>query len=167
MNVDLTLSLPDRPGMLLKAIEPISSCGGNILSLHHKRGSGKGPVPVEVLFKVRDQESLELILKELKRQKISVKEARFEGRQYFKRKSISLLLIGHVIDRDIQGTIDALNGVGMVSDIDVRMADPDEESSVWMNIEVEERKLKTLEKALEKIVSEKRFLAIGEPGVLS
>ncbi len=107
---------------------------------------------------------LDLILKELKKEKIKIKKVLIEGRQYYLRKTFSLIFIGHVIDKDIQDTIDRLNTIGLVSDVDVRMADPDEESSVWMSIDVEEKKIGKLESEIEKITLKKKFLAITGVG---
>lgn len=166
MKVEMTLSLKDRPGMLLKALNPISGCGGNIVSVHHNR-AGKDEVPVEVLFRVRDQQTLDRIICELEGEKISVKAVLIEGRKYYSRGRVSLVFIGHVIDRDIQDTIDRLNKIGLVSDVGVRMADPDAESSVWMDVDVEEDNLRDLSQEVEKIIDDKDFECISEIGVLN
>jgi ACT domain-containing protein len=42
------LELVDEPGELLRALEPISANGGNLLSIHHERGNitPRGHIPV-------------------------------------------------------------------------------------------------------------------------
>ena len=161
MRVDLTLGLKDVPGMLVKALSPISDHGGNILSVLHSRGSG-GRVEVNVVFKVRDQSMLDEIVKSLGREKVPVIEAEVEGRHYYRKKSISFILIGHVIDKDIQDTIDRINELGNVSDVDVMMPDPEEKSSVLMNVDVDEKKMGSLVGRIEGICEKKDFILIRE-----
>jgi ACT domain-containing protein len=161
MKVELTLGLKDVPGMLVKALDPISGNGGNILGVVHSRGA-RDVVEVIVTFSVGDQSTLDHIIKALKKQKTSVREIKLEGRKYYKKKSISFLFIGHVIDTDIQDTIDRINEQGLVSDVDVRMSDPEEESSVIMKAEVDESKTKKLMHEVESICKTKKLLLITE-----
>jgi ACT domain-containing protein len=159
MKIDMTLKLKDIPGMLLRAMEPISSHGGNIISVSHCRGE-KDFVSVHISFKVRDQSSLNLIKNALQRQKTHISELRIEGKKYHTKKSVSFILVGHVIDTDIQDTIDRINTLGMVSDIDVVMPSPEQKSSVMMNVDVDEKKGGELEELLWEICNEKKFLLI-------
>jgi ACT domain-containing protein len=161
MKVDLRLGLKDVPGMLVKALSPVSDHGGNILSVLHSRGSG-GRVEVNIVFKVRDESMLDEILKSLDREKIPVVSAEVEGKRYYSKKSLSFILIGHVIDKDIQDTIDRINELGRVSDVDVRMPDPDEKSSVLMSVDVDENCLPALLSRIEGICGKKDFILIRE-----
>jgi len=50
LRFDLTLALADRPGQLLKALEPIAKNGGNIISVIHEREKpAEGFVPVSLV----------------------------------------------------------------------------------------------------------------------
>ena len=160
MNVEMLLGLPDVPGSLLRAIEPVSNSGGNIQSIVHSRG-GKGDVEVKLIFKVRDEKSLDAIRKKLKANKVRVLDVVLEGRHYYSKKSVDFALIGHVIDADIQDTIDRLNKVGLVSTVDVEMTDPDTESTVFMKADVDAKDTGKLAKELEAISEEKGFLLIS------
>ena len=73
MKVDMKLSLKDVPGSLLRALEPISVHGGNIISVLHSRGE-KELVSVQISFKIKDQLALDLIKRDLKGQNIRVSE---------------------------------------------------------------------------------------------
>ena len=85
MQVNMYLELKDVPGSLVKAIEPISSHGGNIISVLHSRGE-KGTVIVHIVFKVQDYSSLDIIKKNLELRRIRVKEINIEGKPYFMKK---------------------------------------------------------------------------------
>ncbi|MBD3389218.1 MAG: ACT domain-containing protein [Candidatus Altiarchaeales archaeon] len=161
MRVDVSLGLRDVPGMLVRALEPISANGGNIVSVLHSRGS-KGLVGVDVVFKVRDQESLSRILGALKKEKVRVRDVRVEGHRYYKKRSLSFIFVGHVIDNDIQDTIDRINELGLVRDVDVRMTDPEAESAVLMEVDVDDNKHGKLMDVIQTICREKRFLFINE-----
>ncbi|MFH1403512.1 MAG: ACT domain-containing protein [Candidatus Altiarchaeota archaeon] len=161
MKIEVRLGLKDVPGMLVKALEPISDKGGNISSVVHSRGA-KDVVDVIVVFKVKDESTLNRIISALKKEKVSIREVKVEGRKYYKKKSLSIILIGHVIDNDIQETIDRFNAVGRVSDVDVKMSDPDAESSVLMKIEYEDKKEKNLMDEVEKVCDDKKLLLIRE-----
>ena len=154
----MTLKLKDVPGMLIRALEPISGHGGNIISVTHSRREKF--VSVYITFQVRDQTSLDLIKKTLQKQKIGISEIKVEGRRYYLKKSLSFILVGHVIDTDIQDTIDRINTLGLVSDIDVMMPSPEQKSSLMMNVDVDEKRNGPLLKVVEEICAEKKFLEI-------
>lgn len=159
MKIDMTLELKDKPGTLIKAIEPISQHGGNIRSVLHLR-TGAGLVPVEMIFEVPDESSLNLIKNSLEERNIHISEIKAEGKTYYEKETHSFILIGHVIDTDIMDTIDKLNKIGMVSDLDVVMPSPDEKSSVMMNVDVDKEHSKQLIGMLDEICKEKELLAV-------
>jgi len=160
MKIDMQLALKDVPGSLLRALEPISSHGGNIISVLHSRGE-KERVEVKVTFKIADQESLDLIRKEMEKRGIQVSDIRVEGKRYYSKKILSFILVGHVIDTDVRDTIDRINEVGLVSDIDVVMPSPEQKSSVMMSVEVDNGKLERLNSTVEKVCTEKDLLLIS------
>ena len=161
MFVEMVLGLKDVPGMLVKALEPVSSKGGNIVSVIHSRGKAD-VVEVTVAFKVKDDETLGSILAALKREDIAYREVNVEGHRYYSKKSVTFIFIGHVIDRDMQDTIDEINRTGLVRGIDVRMSNPDEESSVLLRVNVDESKMKRLIESIHDICRRKKFLYVSE-----
>lgn len=158
MKIEMRLGLRDVPGSLLGVLEPIGSHSGNILSVVHSRE--KNLVDVRIVFRVKDQKSLNLIRKSFRGQRIRVAEIKVEGHQYYSKETVSFILVGHVIDTDVQGTIDRVNEIGMVSDLDVVMPDPEKKSSVIMNVDVDKNKLEKLVSVVEKICAEKDFVLI-------
>ncbi len=160
MKINMKLELKDVPGTLIKVVEPISLHGGNIRSVMHIR-TGEGMiVPVEIAFEVLDESSLNLIKNSLEERKIRVLEIKVEGRTYYEKETHSFMLIGHVIDTDIMDTIDRLNEVGLVLDLDVLMPSPDEKSSVMMNVDVDKEHSEKLMKVMDDICNEKELLLI-------
>ncbi len=160
MKIDMQLVLEDVPGSLLRALGPISSHGGNILSVLHSR-SGGGRVWVMVTFQIADQESLNLIKNEMGKTRVQVSEMSVEGKQYYSKKTLSFILVGHVIDSDVRDTINRINEVGLVSDIEVVMPSPEEKSSVMMNVEVDNGRLEGLISLVKRVCKEKDLLLIS------
>ena len=159
MIVHMQLDLKDVPGSLIRVIEPISSHGGNILSVLHSR-MGKKRVRVRIVFKISDLRMLELVNNSLKQNSIRTTSIDIEGRKYYSRKVIDCLLVGHVVDMDMQDTIDRINKFGLVLDIDVVMPSPEEKSSVLLHVEIDESKADRLLKRVEDICKEKKFLLV-------
>lgn len=155
----MRLELRDVPGSLLRALEPIALHGGNIVNIVHSR-SGREIVEVEIGFTVKDQEDLNQIRRDLQKNSIRYSEITLEGKKYYSKKSVSAIMVGHVIDEDIRDTIDKINEVGLVSSIDVIMPSPEEKSSVMMNIEVDNSRLSKLNEVLKKTCDKKKFTLI-------
>lgn len=155
MKVNMELGLKDVPGSLLKAMEPISKHGGNIVSVLHHRGETE-TVEVKIVFRIKDMQSLKFIQRDLeKRTKIT--SINVEGKKYYEKKTLTFILVGHVIDSDIRDTIDRINEVGCVSDIDVIMPDPLEKSSVLMKADVDNGDTEELTSVVNEICEKKNL----------
>ena len=63
MRIDLVLELLDAPGQLVKALEPISNYGANLVTVIHKRDykNDNGNVPVQLTIE-GEQENLKDIV---------------------------------------------------------------------------------------------------------
>lgn len=164
MRIELDLELKDTPGQLVRALEPISRLGGNIISIVHIReeASKERRLPVKVIIDV-ENEALERIISELESDDIwvaKVGEAR-------KKERITVMLIGHVVDTDLRDTIDRLNEIDdvMVADMALSMPHPDHETSALMDIEVgSTEKIKKTLKTLEEMAEEKQLTVIKSIG---
>jgi len=159
MKVDMILYLKDVPGSLIRALEPISGHGGNIISVLHSRGK-KELVSVQISFNVKDESSLNLIKNSLKRKGIKISKIEVEGKKYYSKKTLTFILVGHVIDRDIRDTIDRINTLALVSDVDIIMPSPEKESSVMMNVDVDAKRIGKVIKLVNEICEEKHFLMV-------
>lgn len=159
MKISLDVVLKDIPGQLIKALEPISTYGGNIISIVHLREDlTGGRVPVHVTFEVEPRR-LERILQELESRDIWVSKVG----EVRKKEKLKVLLIGHIVDTDARDTIDRINEIkgAMVADLALAMPHPEKESSARMDIEVSgDEVAKKVIKRLDEIAREKKFIVI-------
>jgi len=163
MKISMIINLKDVPGELIKAIEPISKNYGNIISVVHFHASKteKG-IPVQIIFEIDHDKFLKNIQEELVNKDISISEINIEGKRYYIKKRKTILMIGHVVDKSIRDTIDRINKIALVTDLDVVMSSPEKKSNVLMHVEYSEEKEKDLKNCLRQICDEKEFLLIEE-----
>ncbi len=63
-NVNLTIALEDKPGQLQQVSEIISSCGGNVVAVHHDRGDTNMSISscfLKLSLETRDQQQIDEI----------------------------------------------------------------------------------------------------------
>ncbi len=159
MRISIDIELKDVPGELLRALEPIASYGGNIVSIVHLREEKKDKVPVHLIFEIDSQEKLKKILEEYEKRDISVLKIGEAKRRIV----VTVGVVGHIIDTDLMDTIDRINEVegALVEDLSLRMSDPEKESSAIFKVVLsdEEIKEKFFERLYE-IAREKDLLII-------
>jgi len=112
MLVRLEMELEDKPGQLVKVLDPIAKLGGNIQSVIHLREKKTplGRLPVTVVFEIQDKEKLERLLQNLRDMGIRITQV---GEKELLIKT-TLLLLGHIVHSDLQKIIDALNAMESV-----------------------------------------------------
>ncbi|ENN96153.1 amino acid-binding ACT protein [Methanocaldococcus villosus KIN24-T80] len=153
--ITIDLELKDRPGELLKILTPIAKAGANIISIIHSREEKRGgKVPVRIVIDA-EEEKVEKIVEELK--KIATLK-KVDGRD--KKVYLDIVVIGHVVDTDVRDTIDRINEIGLVEDLDLIMPHPEKESSAIMRITVDKDKIDDLFYLFEKLEKEKGLLFI-------
>ncbi len=115
------LELPDEPGQLLSALEPIADAGGNLMSVHHERGdrTPQGRIPVEIDMECHP-DRFETILSGLRAANVTVSSA--DEEQY--RDELTVLLVGHLVDTDLSDTLSAIEHCDGVSVGDVALDAP-------------------------------------------
>jgi ACT domain-containing protein len=116
------LELRDRPGELLRALEPVAENEGNLLSIFHERGNltPRGHIPVEVDLEATP-EQFEAIVTELQEADISVTQA---GQERYS-EELTLLLVGHLVDTDLSDTLSAIQESTGASVKDLSLAAPE------------------------------------------
>ncbi|MDI9610838.1 MAG: ACT domain-containing protein [Archaeoglobaceae archaeon] len=153
----LIVELEDKPGQLLKVLEPIARNGGNIVGIFHQRGK-KTPlnrIPVEISFRAESKKA-EKIIEELQKEVLV--------RRFGKLRTavISLLLIGHVIHTDLSDTIKRVdNSDAECVELNVTMPELNEPSTAMITITAKSEE--ALERALERvkeICQEKKIMVI-------
>lgn len=158
------LELVDEPGELLNALEPIATHGGNLLSIYHERGSltPRGRIPVEVDVECVPDKFDEIVAA-LRAAGVTVMEAG-EGRYS---ESITLILVGHLVESDLSDTIMRLDGCpnSTVRDVDLATpADRDEVSSARVRLAVDRAGLDETMQGVRELADEKALHVI-EPQV--
>lgn len=160
MKIDLVLELLDSPGQLVKALEPISVYGANLVTVIHKRDykNENGKVPVQL--------TLEGELEDLKNVVNRFEELGFtiiEMDGVVKKETITTIFFGHIVDQDLRDTMDrinALDGVVIVA-FDIKL-NGEEKSTALINIEADVGKKQMVFNRIAEIAEEKDLLVINE-----
>ena len=119
--ISIVVELKDKPGQLLKALEPISKFGGNIIGITHKRDKTTplGRVPVEISIQL-DEKKLKKLINELKSKGIVIR--RYNEIRLL--ATTSILLVGHIIHTDLSDTINKIDQTGFAEVIDMKICMP-------------------------------------------
>ena len=116
------LELVDRPGELLRALEPIANHGGNLLSIFHERGNltPRGHIPVEVDLEATP-EQFQTIVDSLREGGINVIQAGAE--QYS--EEVVVVLVGPLVHTDLSHTLSQIAEATGASIRDFSMSAPE------------------------------------------
>lgn len=153
MKFDLTLALVDRPGQLLRALEPIANNGGNIISIIHEREKTAGTyVPVSLVADFPTYENYRKAKEDLENMGINV----IKSEEVIERANITAILIGKLDFRGIVKT--KIEGLRIV-DFEVS-APTSKEACVKLNIEVPLELIDEAMKELKKISREENAILV-------
>ena len=160
MRMNLVLELLDVPGQLVKALEPISGVGVNLVTVIHKRDykNENGNVPVQLTVE-GEQEDLLRLIQRFEDLGFSIIE--MDG--VVKKEKISTILFGHIVDQDLRDTMDRINelkGVVIVA-FDIKL-NGEEKSTALINIEANIGKKQDVFNRIAEIAEEKDLLVINE-----
>jgi ACT domain-containing protein len=129
----MDLELQDIPGQLLLAMQPLKDNKANIISVvhHRERKTPRGMIPVRFVVEM-DRSKIETVKNQLKESGISVVRAG-EDRLL---ESVSVVLVGHVLDSDLGDTVNRIDSTGFaeVMDLSLAMTGINEPSSAYMKI---------------------------------
>jgi len=93
LKFDLTIALADRPGELIKALEPIAKNGGNIISIIHEREKpSDGFVPVSLIVDFPSKWNLRKTIEDLKRLEVTI----IKSEEIIDTMRITVILIGRI-----------------------------------------------------------------------
>jgi len=91
LKFDLTLALADRPGQLVRALEPIAKNGGNIVSIIHEREKpAEGYVPVSLVVDFPSKQNLRRTVNDLRSLGVSI----IKSEEIVETTRVTLILIG-------------------------------------------------------------------------
>ena len=160
MRIDLVLELLDAPGQLVKALEPISNYGANLVTVIHKRDykNDNGNVPVQLTIE-GEQENLKDIVNKYEEIGFSIIE--MDG--VVKKEKITTILFGHIVDQDLRDTMDKINDLEVISIVafDIKL-NGEEKSTALINIEADVGLKQKVFDRIGQIAKEKELLVINE-----
>jgi ACT domain-containing protein len=156
------LELVDRPGELLRALEPIADHGGNLLSIFHERGNvtPRGHIPVEVDLEATP-ERFDVIVDALREEGINVIQA---GAERYGAE-LTVVLIGHIVDTDLSDTLERIEEASGASVRDLSLSSPDGragDSSARVRVATHRGETDAVLAAVREVV-EKKDLQVVEP----
>lgn len=156
----IRLELTDRPGELLRALEPIADNGGNLLSIFHERGNltPRGDIPVEVDLEAT-QERFERIVEALREADINVIQA---GQERYS-EEVVVVLVGHLVDTDLSETLSRIQNVtgGSLEDFALSVPEGKEsESSARLRLATESGKTSEVLETIRELADEKELRVI-------
>ena len=160
--INLEVKIPDTPGSLIELIKPISQNGGNIYGiLHFHDQKINNMIPVNINFELIEdvkEASLQKIKLKLKEKNIQIVNVSFG----IERKSIIILLTGHVFGTDILDTLQRLASQNIkVIELHAKFTEFEEVSNVKLKIEFsEEMTKKEIINEIRKICEEKTLFLI-------
>ncbi len=160
--ITLIVELEDKPGQLIKVLEPISKMGGNIVGIVHQRGKRTplNRVPVEISLKIESRK-LDKLLESIRERGIIVRsfnEVRLTA-------TTSVLLIGHIIHTDISDTITKIDVDGEAECIEMHVSMPEIAGPSTAVLTISASGYGKLEEALEKLreICRRKGLIMVEP----
>ncbi len=110
MKFDLTLGLVDRPGQLLKALEPIAKNGGNLISILHEREKITGGfIPVSLVVDFPTGEGFDRTKRELEALGVSI----IKSEEIIEKSLITCILVGKINIEKI--TENAIEGMKIIN----------------------------------------------------
>ena len=160
MRINLVLELLDVPGQLVKALEPISGVGVNLVTVIHKRDykNENGNVPVQLTLE-GEQEDLQRLIQRFEDLGFTIIE--MDG--VVKKEKITTIFFGHIVDQDLRDTMDRINeleGVVIVA-FDIKL-NGEEKSTALINIEADVGKKQIVFNRIAEIAEEKELRVINE-----
>jgi len=110
LKFDLTLALADKPGQLLRALEPIAKNGGNIISIIHERDKPvEGYVPVSLVVDFPSYQNFRNTINDLKDLGIAI----INAEEVIDKVRLTFILIGRVdLRKVIESSIKSARIIG-------------------------------------------------------
>lgn len=154
------LELADRPGELLRALEPIAANGGNLRAILHERGSvtPRGQIPVEVDLRAT-AEQFDRIVAALEEAGIDVIRA---GEERYGQR-LTVLLVGHLVETDLSETLAGIQAAagGSVQGLSLSApAGTDEPSSARLRLATQADRTDAVLETVRSIAAEKELRVI-------
>lgn len=154
MKFDMTLALADKPGQLLRALEPIAKNGGNIVSIIHERDKPvEGYVPVSLIVDFPSRQNFRNAINDLKSLGIMI----MRSEEIVEKVRLTFILIGGL---DLRKIVES--GVKGAEIIGLEVLTPRlNEVSVKLDVEVPAENFDELVNELKRLASEQNATLIS------
>ncbi|WNY26801.1 amino acid-binding protein [Methanolapillus ohkumae] len=164
MKVTMDIELRDEPGQLILALEPVSHFKANLISVfHYHKSKNTSPgmdekVQVRLVLDAKNQ-----IIRNIKEEmeKKGIRVLRIGEEKYG--ETITVIMIGHVINTDIKDTINQIDETGYAEVVDMSLSMPEiiKPTSAALKINaIGRQELKDVLDLLKRIAKEKDLLLI-------
>jgi len=164
MKVTMDIELKDEPGQLILALEPVSRNKANLISVFHYHKSkntiktGGEKVQVQLVLDAKG-----CVIAKIKEdmEKTGIRILRIGEEKY--RETITVVMIGHVVNTDIRDTISRIDKTGIAEVVDMSLSMPDitKPTSAALKINaVGKEELKRTIRILKDIAKEKELLLV-------
>lgn len=164
MKVTMDIELRDEPGQLILALEPVSRNQANLISVFHyhkTNGTGKaGGDKVQVQL-VLDAKSPVITRIKEEMERTGIRVLRIGEEKY--RETITVIMIGHVVNTDIRDTVNRIDETGIAEVVDMSLSMPEinEPTSAAITINaIGKEELKRVIALLKEITHEKHLLMV-------
>jgi len=154
LKFDLTLALADKPGQLLRALEPIAKNGGNIISIIHERDKPvEGYVPVSLVVDFPSRQNFRSTIDALESLGIAI----IKSEEVVEKVRLTFILIGGV---DLRKVIESsVKGVRIIG---VEASTPKlNEVSVKLDVEIPANRVNEVVEELRRISKEQNAILIA------
>lgn len=164
MKVTMDIELKDEPGQLILALEPVSRNRANLISVFHYHKSdastktGGGNIQVQLVLDAKSS-VIEKIKEDM--EKTGIRILRIGEEKY--RETVTVVMIGHVVNTDIRDTINRIDetGIAEVTDMSLSMPEIEEPTSAAITVNaVGKDELKKTIALLKEITKEKELLLV-------
>jgi len=154
LKFDMTLALADKPGQLLRALEPIAKNGGNIISIIHERDRPvEGYVPVSLVVDFPSRQSFRNTINDLRSLGIAI----IKSEEVVEKVRLTFILIGGVdLRKVVESKIRDMGVIGLEVSTS-RLG----EVSVKLDIEVPAENADDLMDELKRLAKEQNALLIS------
>jgi ACT domain-containing protein len=154
MKLDLTLGLIDRPGQLIKALEPLAKNGGNIISIIHEREKvSSGYVPVSLVVDFPTIANFEKTKRELEDVSISV----IKSEEIIEKANVSFILIGKL---DVRKIVETETEKARIVNFE-SSAPTSKEACIRLNIEAPVEEINRIVAKLKEVAEEENAVLIS------
>ncbi|MCX8170458.1 MAG: hypothetical protein N3E47_00600 [Candidatus Bathyarchaeota archaeon] len=154
MKFNMTLALADKPGQLLRALEPIAKNGGNIVSIIHERDRPvEGYVPVSLVVDFPSHQSFRNTINDFRSLGIMI----IRSEELVEKVRLTFILIGGVdLKKIVESKVEGAKIIGLEASTP-RL----EEVTVKLDVEIPAENVDELMEELKGLAREQNVILIS------